>query len=170
MTLETLERAPAAAAAPAPAPAARDSTPCPLPAKVLRFRLGEGGYALDIQHVREIRSFELPTRVPGSNDEMRGVIDLRGTVVPVIDLRRRLGLQPECDGGAVVVAELHGRLAGLVVDAVDDVHDLQPSQLRPVPPLRVQPARARLQALIADEGALVQLLDAHGLFGEPSRT
>lgn len=142
-----------------------DALAHPMPERVLRFRLGDQPFAADILHVREIRSFERPTRVSGAGAELRGLIDLRGTVVPVIDLCQRLGLTPQGEGGAVVVIDLQGRLTGIVVDAVDDVHELPPEQLRPLPPLRSGQAQPHLLALIAHEVGLVQLLDLAGLFG-----
>lgn len=149
-----------------------DTPARPMPERVLRFRLGDQPFAADILHVREIRSFERPTRVAGASAELQGLIDLRGTAVPVIDLCQRLGLparRGRDEGGAVIVIDLQGRLTGIVVDAVDDVQELPPAQLRPLPPLHGTQAQPHLLALIAHETGLVQLLDIAGLFGSAPR-
>jgi purine-binding chemotaxis protein CheW len=153
---------PAAPASPVEAP----------PAKVLRFRLGGEPYAIDILAVREIRSFEEPLPIPGAGDDLRGVIDLRGTVVPVIDLRLRVGHSASglAAAGAVIVVDLAGRLVGAIVDAVEEVHELSPGQLRPAPPLGLAPVAAHLTALASIEGRLVQLLDIGGLLAGAPRS
>lgn len=155
----------AAAASAALPPAAPARAVPPAPAKVLSFRLGGEPYAIDILAVREIRSFEAPLPIPGAGDELRGVIDLRGTVVPVIDLRLRVGhaaagLAP---AGGVIVLDLAGRLVGAIVDTVEDVQELSPEQLRPAPPLGAAAGTEHLAALASIDGQLVQLLDIGGL-------
>lgn len=142
--------APAAAAAPGTGEQA-------LPERALRFRAGAESFAIDILSIREIRSYEAPTRLPGAGEELQGVIDLRGIVIPVIDLRRRLGCQQARAVPAVtVVTELAGALVGLAVDTVEDVQDVLPERVRAVPPLRTV---SHVTAMLAVEGELVQLLD-----------
>lgn len=161
MTQATLD--PTTFVSPAGAQAAAIRAPTPpadpsIPERALRFRAGCEPFAIDILRVREIRSWEAPTRVPGAGDELQGVIDLRGTVIPVIDLRRRLGQRPAAAAGITVVAELEGALVGLAVDAVDDVQEVTSDQVRAVPPLR-GPAAGHVAAMLATDRELVQLLD-----------
>lgn len=114
-----------------PAPAGE-----PTPAReFLAFRLGPEEYGIDILRVQEIRSYDRPTRIANAPDFVKGVINLRGVIVPIIDLRLKLKLaQAEYDAFTVVIVlNLGARILGMVVDAVSDVVSLTPEQLRPVP-------------------------------------
>lgn len=101
----------------------------------LTFRLGAEEYGLDIMKVQEIRGYEEPTRIAGAPADVKGVVDLRGVIVPIIDLRLRLGIEhPAYDSSTVtVILSLSDRVVGMVVDSVSDVVDVQASQIRPMP-------------------------------------
>lgn len=106
-------------------------------AEYLSFQLGTEAYAIDILSVQEIRSYEAPTRLVGAPSFIQGVIDLRGVIVPIIDLRLKLGLPATAptDTTVVVVLNVLGRVLGAVVDAVSDVIELSPNSIRPAPML-----------------------------------
>jgi purine-binding chemotaxis protein CheW len=167
---------PAPSAPPATVPGSPEASPTrqglsgPLPGTVLSLRLANQAFAIDIACVREIRSFEPPTPLPGAAPGMLGVINLRGTIVSVVDLRCRLGLAPRGDGsgGAVVVVERPCRLDGVVVDAVEDVLELAPSLWRPVPPLGEATPQAHVRALASVDERLIQLLDIAALLRDPA--
>lgn len=116
------------------------------PRGLLACRLDGQPYALALCDVREIRSFESPRHVAGGPAALLGVIDLRGTVVPVLDLRLQLGLPPAATagGGAVVIVEHAGQPVGLRVDSVSDVLELPAGAMRPLPALAGGPDRALL--------------------------
>lgn len=100
----------------------------------LAFKLGAEEYGIDILRVQEIRSFEPPTRIAGAPSHVLGVTNLRGVIVPIVDLRTRLGLQPQFDTGTVtVVLNVAGRTVGAVVDAVSDVVQLGAGDIKPAP-------------------------------------
>ncbi|MBV8379931.1 MAG: chemotaxis protein CheW [Paucibacter sp.] len=101
----------------------------------LTFRLGAEEYGIDILRVQEIRSYEAPTRIANAPAFIKGVIDLRGVIVPIVDLRLRFGLEDvRYDALTVVVFLNLGRhMVGVVVDAVSDVVQLAPEQVRPAP-------------------------------------
>jgi purine-binding chemotaxis protein CheW len=103
----------------------------------LTFRLGAEGYAIDILHVQEIRSYEAPTRIANASPHVRGVVNLRGVIVPILDLRLKLGCdRADFDGStATVVLNLRGRVVGVVVDSVSDVIALGAGQIKPAPEL-----------------------------------
>lgn len=105
------------------------------PRGYLSFRLGLEEYGIDILKVQEIRCCVAPTRMAGAPDYIRGVIDLRGVIVPLVDLRLRFGLPEARDDGSTVVIVLNvgRRVIGIVVDAVSEVIELSPEQLRPTP-------------------------------------
>ena len=103
----------------------------------LTFRLGEEEYGVDIQKVQEIRSYEAPTRIPHAPDHIKGVVNLRGVIVPIVDLRLRLA----CESveytafTVVIVLAVAGRVVGVVVDSVSDVLDLAADTIKPPPSL-----------------------------------
>ena len=102
----------------------------------LTFRLGAEQYGIEILKVQEIRSWETPTRIANAPRHVKGVIDLRGSVVPIIDLRLKLGMEARYDGATVVIIlNLGRRVVGIVVDAVSDVMALSAQEVRPAPEL-----------------------------------
>lgn len=103
----------------------------------LTYTLGPEEYAIDILKVQEIRGYEAPTTIANAPPFLKGVINLRGTIVPIVDLRLRfnLGLVDYNEFTVVIILNLGGRIMGIVVDGVSDVIALQGSQIRPVPDL-----------------------------------
>ena len=101
----------------------------------LTLRLGSEEYAIDILRVQEIRSYEEPTRMVNSPAFIKGVINLRGVIVPVADLRLKLGISKvEYDEFTVVIIlNIHGSVVGAVVDAVSDVVTLNADSIKPAP-------------------------------------
>ena len=103
--------------------------------EVLSFRLGKEEYALSILKVQEIRGYEAPTRLANAPAYLKGVINLRGSIVPVVDMRIRFGVaEPTYDAFTVVIIlNLGQQVIGMVVDSVSDVVTLTPEQIRPAP-------------------------------------
>jgi purine-binding chemotaxis protein CheW len=101
----------------------------------LAFTLGNEEYGIDILRVQEIRGYEPVTRVANSPDFIKGVVNLRGTIVPVVDMRIKFNLgTPAYDQFTVVIIlNIGGRVMGMVVDSVSDVTTLTPAQVRPAP-------------------------------------
>jgi purine-binding chemotaxis protein CheW len=101
----------------------------------LSFTLGDEHYGVDILKVQEIRGYDSVTRVPDAPEYIKGVINLRGTIVPVIDLRLKLRLKDaRYDAFTVmIVLNVEDRVVGIVVDSVSDVIPLGPEQIRPKP-------------------------------------
>ncbi len=117
----------------------------------LSFRIGTQEYGVDLQHVQEIRSYQAPTRIANAPGAVRGVLNLRGAIVPVIDLRTLLGIaEPGFDAMTItVVLNLDKHVFGLVVDAVNDVVQVKAADLRPLPG-----ADAALTSLVEQLAAL----------------
>ncbi len=105
--------------------------------QVLCFALAEEAYALPIMKVREIQAQATLTRIPKAPPYMPGVINLRGAIVPILELRHRfaLGEAPEDTRPVIVIVEVQGRTLGIRVDSVSDVLDLDPAAIRPAPEL-----------------------------------
>ena len=101
----------------------------------LTFRLGAEEYGIDILKVQEIRSYETVTNIANAPDFIKGVVNLRGVIVPIVDMRIKFGLS---DIGynvftVVIILNVAGRVVGMVVDSVSDVISLAPEQIRPAP-------------------------------------
>lgn len=101
----------------------------------LTFTLGNEEYAIDILKVQEIRGYEPPTLIANAPDFIKGVINLRGIIVPVVDLRIKFKLSQidYTPFTVVVILNVLGRVIGVVVDSVSDVISLTQSQIRPAP-------------------------------------
>lgn len=103
----------------------------------LTFRLGAEEYGIDILRVQEIRSYEAPTRIANAPAFIKGVVNLRGVIVPIVDLRVKLG----CDTveynefTVVIVLNVAGRVVGAVVDSVSDVLELPKDAVKAAPEL-----------------------------------
>ena len=104
-------------------------------AEFLTFRLGAEEYGIDILRVQEIRSYEAPTRIANAPSFIKGVVNLRGVIVPVVDLRIKLNCEKvEYNGFTVVIVlNVHGRVVGAVVDSVSDVLELSTDLIKPAP-------------------------------------
>ncbi|GHC89526.1 chemotaxis protein CheW [Pseudorhodoferax aquiterrae] len=101
----------------------------------LTFRLGQEEYGIDILKVQEIRGYEQPTRIAHAPHFLKGVVNLRGTIVPIVDMRLKFNCsQAEYNSFTVVIIlHLRARIVGIVVDSVSDVLQLQSDQIRPAP-------------------------------------
>lgn len=103
--------------------------------ELLLFRLGQEEYGIDILRVQEIRSYEQPTRIANSPSFIKGVVNLRGVIVPIVDLRVKLGCENvEYNSFTVVIVlNVRGRVVGAVVDSVSDVLELPSDSIKPAP-------------------------------------
>ncbi len=101
----------------------------------LTLRLGEEDYAIDIMRVQEIRSYEEPTRMANSPSFIKGVINLRGVIVPIVDLRMKLNMEKVdyTEFTVVIILNVKGAVTGAVVDAVSDVVTLDSKMIKPAP-------------------------------------
>ena len=106
-----------------------------IPHEFLAFTLGQEEYGIDIQKVQELRGYDAVTRIAYAPDYLKGVVNLRGTIVPIIDLRIKFALgTPTYDQFTVVIIlNVADRVMGIVVDSVSDVITLKPEQIRPAP-------------------------------------
>jgi purine-binding chemotaxis protein CheW len=126
------------------------------------FTLGSEEYALPIRQVHEIIRYTEPRSVAAESGWVRGVISLRGKIVPVYDLAARLGLHTEeqAEGGKIVIVETATDMAGVVVDDVEEVLTVAEAQLDAVPAA----SSASIEAIAKIDDRLVILLDPEGIF------
>jgi purine-binding chemotaxis protein CheW len=114
------------------------ATPTAEGGEFLTFRLGGEEYGIDILRVQEIRSYEQPTRIANAPHFIKGVVNLRGVIVPIIDLRLKLGCESAEYNAftVVIVLNVKGRVVGAVVDSVSDVLELTRDHIKPAPELQ----------------------------------
>jgi purine-binding chemotaxis protein CheW len=101
----------------------------------LSFKLGSEEYGIDILKVQEIRGYERPTRMANVPEFIKGVVNLRGIIVPIIDMRIKFNLATVeyNEFTVVIILTVAGRVLGIVVDGVSDVTTLSPDQIKPAP-------------------------------------
>ena len=101
----------------------------------LAFTLGQEEYGIDIQKVQELRGYDAVTRIANAPEHIKGVVNLRGIIVPIIDMRIKFNLgTPTYDQFTVVIIlNMASRVMGMVVDSVSDVITLSPEQVKPAP-------------------------------------
>jgi purine-binding chemotaxis protein CheW len=117
--------------------------------EVLSFRLGGEEYALSILKVQEIRGYDNVTRIASAPEYLKGVVNLRGIIVPIVDMRIKFNVgNPTYDAFTVVIIlNINGHTIGVVVDSVSDVVTLNPDQIKPAPDLGASVAADYLQGL-----------------------
>jgi purine-binding chemotaxis protein CheW len=137
----------------------------------LTFLLGDEEFGVDILRVQEIKGWEQATAIPNTPDYIRGVMNLRGTVVPIVDLRRRFQLDSAeyTPTTVVIVLKVEGdhstRTMGFVVDAVSDVYNVAPENLQPAPDFGSRVNTQFIRGLAVVEEKMVILLDFDSLIG-----
>ncbi|WP_430397378.1 chemotaxis protein CheW [Ferrovibrio sp.] len=137
------------------------------PRDFLAFTVATESYALDILTVREIRGWTAENPLPNCPAHVRGVINLRGEVVPIYDLRLRLGATatPPTPSHVVIVIAAAAGTYGLLVDTVSDILSLAPGDLQPVPQTGLGSDHAFLAALATRGEQMVSILDPDRLLG-----
>jgi purine-binding chemotaxis protein CheW len=139
------------------------------PGEFLTFRLGAEEYGIDILRVQEIRSYEPPTRIANAPPFIKGVVNLRGVIVPIVDLRLKLG----CDSAeynaftVVIVLNVRGRVVGAVVDSVSDVLELTSAQLKPAPELNAGIDAGFITGIGSVAERMLILMDIEALMSSP---
>ncbi|MFD1801150.1 chemotaxis protein CheW [Mixta tenebrionis] len=131
----------------------------------LVFTLGAEEYGIEILKVQEIRGCERVTRIANTPDFITGVTNLRGVIVPIVDLRIKFGLNVEknSDKAVVIVLSLAQRVVGIVVDGVSDVQSLSAEQIKPAPDFSVTLSTDYLLGLGSVEERMIILVDIEKL-------
>lgn len=129
--------------------------------ELLTFQLADQEYSLDIMSVREIRGWTRTTPLPHAPSYMKGVINLRGTVLPVMDLSERLGLQgrEQTDRNVIIVVSHDDMLTGLLVDAVSDIVALTEDDLQPPPEMQSGQGPGVVSALTLIDERMIRVLE-----------
>lgn len=130
--------------------------------ELIAFRIGEQEFCVDIMSVREIRGWTPATPLPRSPAYMKGVINLRGVVLPIIDLGARFGLATTepTERHVIMVAHVGARLVGLLVDAVSDIVQLSDAAIQPTPDVASDQVKSFVKGIFAVEGGrMISLID-----------
>lgn len=133
----------------------------------LTFRLGQEEYGIDILKVQEIRSYEAPTRIANAASCFKGVVNLRGVIVPIVDLRIKFGCESAEYNGftVVIVLNIRGRVVGAVVDSVSDVLELPSEAVRPAPDMDTSQDTSFITGIASLQDRMLILLDIERLMG-----
>ena len=131
----------------------------------LTFRLGAEEYGIDILKVQEIRSYEPPTRIANAPAFIKGVVNLRGVIVPIVDLRVKLACDSvEYNGFTVVIVlNVKGRVVGAVVDSVSDVLELGAGTIKPAPEMHTSVDTSFITGIGSVNDRMLILMDIEGL-------
>ncbi len=135
----------------------------------LVFTLGSEEYGIDILKVQEIRSYETVTRISSAPEFIKGVTNLRGVIVPIVDLRLkfRLGNVRYDHQTVVIILNVAGRVVGIVVDGVSDVLTLTGDAIKPAPEFGVSISTEHLTGLGTIDGRMLVLIDIEKLMTSP---
>ena len=129
--------------------------------ELIAFRIGEQEFCVDIMAVREIRGWTRATPLPRAPGYMKGVINLRGAVLPIVDLCARFGLttsEPTARH-VIMVARIGGRTVGLLVDAVSDIIQLTDEQVQPTPDVASDHVKTFVKGIFAIDGRMISLIE-----------
>lgn len=135
--------------------------------QLVSFRLAQEEYGIEITKVQEIILMGEITRVPQTPDYIKGLINLRSTVIPIVDLRLRFGLSQEetTDETRIMVVNVAGKTIGIIVDAVSEVLRIAQEQIAPPPPTVAGLGREYLTGLVKLDARLLILLDIDKILG-----
>lgn len=129
--------------------------------ELVSFRVADQDFCIDISFVREIRGWTPATVLPHAPDFVLGVINLRGAIVPIVDLARRLGLGATRPGDrhVIVIAVVGQQTVGFLVDSVADIIGIDPNAIQPTPEVTSKSTTMFIQGVIAIEERMLRLID-----------
>ena len=124
------------------------------------FIIGEQEYCIDIMSLREIRGWTPATSLPDSPEYVRGVINLRGSVLPIVDLAKRLDLEASepSERSVVMITQIESQVIGLLADAVSDILTIDPKSIQTPPDISADPSRSFITGLVALEERMVSIV------------
>jgi len=127
----------------------------------ISFTIGDESYGVDIMAVREIKVWSEITRLPEQPDFVRGVLNLRGAIVPIVDLRCRFGqgLTEATVLHVVIIVQIESQLVGLLADRVSDIVTVDLAKIKPVPKIGQNARSAFLSGIVSIESELIALID-----------
>lgn len=139
--------------------------------ELISFNVAGQAFCVDVMRVREIKGWIPATPLPHTPSYMRGVIDLRGAILSIVDLASRLGFPPTDPSArhVIIVVELKGDVVGLLVESVSDILNIDPSTIQPTPDFANEITRQLVAGLVAQNGTMISILSLEKLFGDQER-
>lgn len=139
--------------------------------EMIVFRIDAQEYCIDVGKVREIRAWTPATTIPHAPTFMRGVINLRGTVLPIVDFAARLGFgaTEPTSRHAILVAEVHGKIIGLLAEGVSEILTIGQTEIQPTPEVASRAARDLVSGVIAMDGRMISRIDLDAVFPREDR-
>ena len=140
-----------------------------IPTQIISFAIGDDQYGVDIMAVREIKGWSEITHLPRQPESVRGVLNLRGAIVPIIDLRCRFG-QGLTEASAihvVIIVQVGARVVGLLADRVLDIVSFDATQVQPVPKIAQASRIDFLSGLVTVDTSMIALIDLNNLLSLP---
>jgi purine-binding chemotaxis protein CheW len=136
--------------------------------ELIAFRIGDQEFTVNVMSVREIRGWTTATPMPHTPSYMKGVITLRGAVLPIVDLSHRLGMKPAEPTArhVIIVAQVRDRVVGLLVDAVSDILTVTDDDIQPTPEIASDAERSFARGILAMEGRMICLIELEAIFPE----
>jgi purine-binding chemotaxis protein CheW len=134
------------------------------------FRIGAREFCVDIMSVREIRGWTPATALPHAPSYVRGVINLRGAVLPIVDLSERLGFAPTeaTARQVIIVVQVAGKIIGLLVDAVSDILRQSRDAIQPIPEVAASEVKSSIRGVLAIDGRMIGLVELDSLMHGPT--
>jgi purine-binding chemotaxis protein CheW len=136
--------------------------------ELIAFRIGDQEFCVDIMSVREIRGWTKATMLPHSPSYVMGVINLRGVVLPIMDLSARLGIgrTEASERHVIIVAQVKTRIVGLLVEAVSDILTVTDDNIQPVPEISSDLERQFARGVLAIDKRLICLIELNALISD----
>lgn len=132
----------------------------------ITFHIGEEEYCVDIMAVREIRGWTRATALPHAPHYVTGVINLRGTVLPIVDLAARLGVgaTDPTSRHVIIVLQIEGQVIGLLADAVSDIMTVSAEEMHATPDVDSETAKLFVKSILAVDDRMIRLIDVAKVF------
>ncbi len=129
--------------------------------ELIAFRIAEQDFCFNIMAVREIRGWTPATVIPHAPDFVRGVINLRGAVVPIVDLAARLNLDvpPPTARNVIIITQIDGPIVGLLVDAVSDILSVSTDEVQPTPEIAAEGSGKFVSGIITREERMIRMIE-----------
>lgn len=134
--------------------------------ELIAFRIGDQEFTVNVMSVREIRGWTPAMPMPHTPDYVMGVINLRGAVLPIVDLSLRLGMKAAepTPRHVIIVIQVHDRLVGLLVDAVSDILTITDDLIQPTPEVASDLVRSFARGILAIDGRMICLIELESIF------
>src|SRR3954451_3230176 len=140
-----------------------------LPTQVISFAIGDDQYGVDIMAVREIKGWSEITHLPKQPEYVRGVLNLRGVIVPIIDLRCRFGqgMTEATPLHVIIIVQIEHQLVGLLADRVSDIISIDTAKIKSVPKVAQSARLDFLSGIVTVENSMIALIELSNLISQP---